>query len=329
MTTPYVGNEGNVLGTFPEQTPCLEHQNSVFIEQGVECQTCHMPEASTPVIISTLPRNLPPREPFVQHYFVGGNKIILDILNENSEELGVTASDAHFQETITNLLDLLQNETAQISIQEAEASGDQITVKVNVDQIIGHKFPTGFPSRRAWIHMTVADKNGSVIFESGNHDNEGRIIGCDADYDAAAYEPHYDIISHDDQVQIYESVMQDFEGNVTYTLLKGAAYAKDNRLLPPGFDIENAIANIAIYGKATNDSNFIAGSDRVEYRIDTGGKSGPYTIKVELLYQTISYRFVQDLLTDDDKELVDTFGSLYDKTDKSPILISSATQTIQ
>jgi hypothetical protein len=175
----------------------------------------------------------------------------------------------------------------------------------------------------------VADKNGDVIFESGNHDNEGRIIGCDADYDAAAYEPHYDIISQYDQVQVYESVMQDFEGNVTYTLLKGAAYAKDNRLLPPGFDIENAVTNIAIHGKAANDSNFMAGSDRVEYRIDTGGKSGPYTIEVELLYQTISYRFVQDLLTDDGEELVDRFGSLYDRVDKSPILISSATQTVQ
>jgi len=329
VTTPYVGNEGNVLGTFPEQTPCLEHQNSIYVRQGIECQTCHMPEASSPVMISNIPRNLIPREPFVQHYFVGGNRIILDILNENGEELGVTASDAHFQETISNLLDLLQNETAVISIREAEANSDRITVMVNIDQTVGHKFPTGFPSRRAWIHLTVTDKSGSMIFESGNYDNEGRIIGCDADYDAAGLEPHYDTISQDDQVQIYESVMQDFEGNVTYTLLKGAAYAKDNRLLPPGFDIENAGEKIAVYGKAADDRNFIAGSDQVEYRIDIGGKSGPYIIKVELLYQTVSYRFVQDLLIDDNIDLVETFGSLYEKVDKSPILISSATQTVQ
>lgn len=329
MTTPYVGNEGNVLGTFPEQTPCLEHQNSIYVGQGVECQTCHMPEANSSVRIASMPRNLPAREPFVQHYFVGGNRIILDILNTNSEELGVTASDEHFQETITNLLDLLQNETAEITIRDAKVDGNLVTVMVNIDQTVGHKFPTGFPSRRAWIHLTVTDKNGSVIFESGDYDKEGRIIGCDADYDAASLEPHYNTISQDDHVQIYESVMQDFEGNVTYTLLKGAAYAKDNRLLPPGFDIETASEKIAIYGKAAYDSNFTAGSDRIEYRIDTGGKSGPYTIEVELLYQTISFRFVQDLLTNDDQELVDTFGSLYEKADKSPIVISSATQTIQ
>jgi len=329
VTTPYVGNEGNVLGTFPEQTPCLEHQNSIYVGQGVECQTCHMPEANSSARISNIPRNLPLREPFVQHYFVGGNRIILDILNENSQELGVTASDIRFQETITNLLDLLQNETAEISIQEAETESDLITVMVEIDQIAGHKFPTGFPSRRAWIHLTVTDRNGGVIFESGNYDKEGRIIGCDADYDAAGLEPHYDTISSEDQVQIYESVMQDFEGNVTYTLLKGAAYAKDNRLLPPGFDIENASEKIAVYGKAGQDANFIAGSDRIEYRIDTGGKSGPYTIEVELLYQTVSYQFIQDLLIDDDEELVDTFSSFYDKADKSPILISSTRQTVQ
>jgi hypothetical protein len=288
-----------------------------------------MPEANSPVKISNIPPNLSLREPFVQHYFVGGNRIILDILKENIQELGITASGAHFQETITNLLDLLQNETAAISIREAEVNGDLIAVMVNIDQTVGHKFPTGFPSRRAWIHLTVTDKNGSVVFESGNYDNEGRIIGCNADYDATGLEPHYDTISQDDQVQIYESVMQDFEGNVTYTLLKGAAYAKDNRLLPSGFDIENAGEKIAVYGKAADDGNFIAGSDQVEYHIDTGGKSGPYTVKVELLYQTLSYRFVRDLLIDDNVELVETFGSLYDKVDKSPILISSATQTIQ
>lgn len=288
-----------------------------------------MPEANSPVTISNIPRNLPTLEPFVQHYFVGGNKVILDILNENGQDLSVTASDANFQETITNLLDLLQNKTAEISIQEAETNGDLITIIVEIDQSVGHKFPTGFPSRRAWIHLTVTDKNDGVIFESGDYDKEGRIIGCDADYDTTTLEPHYDTISQDDQVQIYESVMQDFEGNVTYTLLKGAAYAKDNRLLPPGFDIENAGEKIAVYGKAANDSNFMAGSDKVEYLINTGGNPGSYTIEVELLYQTISYRFVKDLLIDNDEELVNTFGSLYEKVDKSPVLISSAAQTVQ
>ena len=48
--------------------------------------------------------------------------------------------------------------------------------------------------------------------------------------DPAAYEPHYATITSPDQVQIYEAIIQDSEGNVTTTLLKGAGYLKHNIL---------------------------------------------------------------------------------------------------
>jgi hypothetical protein len=42
---PYVDNEGYVQGTFPEQTPCLELENSIYPSQVIGCQTCPMSEA--------------------------------------------------------------------------------------------------------------------------------------------------------------------------------------------------------------------------------------------------------------------------------------------
>ena len=305
----------------------MEHNNSVYVSAGVECQTCHMPEADSPVVISKLPSGLAQREPFMQHYFVGGNSIILNILKNNRDELAVTASEEHFETTLNNLMDLLTNETDSMTINEAELDNSMLTVNLSINQTVGHKFPTGFPSRRVWIHLVVTDASGNNVFESGKPNIDGSIVGCDADENASSYEPHYDLIYRPDQVQVYESIMLDVGGEVTYTLLKAAAYAKDNRLLPPGFDIENAVENIAIHGEARTDSNFIGGSDQIVYEVDTQGYSGPFTISVELLYQTISYQFIRDLY-DTNNLLVDNFLILYEETDKTPIQIASTSQTI-
>ncbi|MFH1662799.1 MAG: hypothetical protein ABH934_02650 [Chloroflexota bacterium] len=286
-----------------------------------------MPDAVGSLPIAIIPADSESREPFAQHFFVGGNSTIINILKDNIDELSLTASTANFEATLARLQDLLQNKTASISIDGAELNDSSLVLSLNIEQIAGHKFPTGFPSRRAWIHLTVTDARGNVVFESGKPDTEGGITGCDADNDAGSYEPHYDIISQPDQVQIYESIMQDVYGDVTYTLLYGAGYAKDNRMLPLGFDIENAVENIAIYGLAANDSNFIGGSDQITYQIDTTGHSGPFTIKVELLYQTISYQFAQDLFNDDGT-LIDEFAGLYQEADKSPTLIDTISQSV-
>lgn len=286
-----------------------------------------MPQAEGQVVIATQPSGLSPLEPFKQHFFVGGNSIILDILRNNIDELSVTASTDNFEATLERLMILLQNETASIAINEAELDSNLLTINLDVSQTVGHKFPTGFPSRRAWIYLTVTDASGKVVFESGKPNEDGSITGCNADENASSYEPHYDIITQSEQVQIYESIMQDFEGKVTYTLLKGASYAKDNRLLPLGFDIENAVDNIAIYGEATTDMNFIAGSDNVTFQIDTQGYSGPFNINVELLYQTLSYQFIQDMFNDSD-DLIIKFTNLYQDIDKTPTQIAIANQTV-
>ncbi len=118
---------------------------------------------------------------------------------------------------------------ATLTIESAAKKGDEIEIVVKVENKAGHKFPTGFPSRRAWIHLKVVDKDGNVVFESGKP-NDGRISGCDSD-EGKGYEQHYDVITRSDEVQVYESVMVDTEGQVICKLLKGARYIKDNRLL--------------------------------------------------------------------------------------------------
>ncbi len=199
---------------------------------------------------------------------------------------------------------------------------------MKLENLAGHKFPSGFPSRRAWIEFTVKDGGGKVIFNSGKSRKNGKITGNDADRKASAFEPHYDEITDPGQVQIYEAIMENSDDEVTYTLLRGAGYAKDNRLLPAGFDKSKAEKAIAVYGNADGDGNFTGGSDTVTYRIDVSGRSGPFTITAKLHFQSVSFRFVKDLRRDKTAE-TNAFADYYDKRDNSSTLMTSVKQTIQ
>ncbi len=160
---------------------------------------------------------------------------------------------------------------------------------------VGHKFPAGYPSRRAWLHVRVVDSSGKVLFESGAAQPNGSIQGNDNDQDGSKYEPHYTLIENPDQVQIYESIMVNSDGVPTTLLMRGAAYVKDNRLLPQGFEKASAPAEIAVNGAALDDADFLAGGDRLQYLVDLGSTPGPFTIQVELLYQTIAFRWAENI----------------------------------
>ncbi len=322
LYTPFVDSEGNVLGEFPEQTPYTEWQYSEFGSQTQSCQSCHMPLAEGAVTISQMPGRLAAREPFFQHYFVGGNTFMLEILANWGGDLEVSASQEEFRETIARAEEQLGEHTAALSLSELSLTDGILAAEIQVDVFTGHKFPTSIPTRRAWLHFVVNDSSGQIIFESGKQNPDGSIQGNAADADPLAYEPHYEVITQPDQVQIYEGIMQNSDKEVTYTLLRAGSFAKDNRLLPVGADKENLPQDIAVYGLAAQDANFIGGGDLVRYQVDTSGYQGPFTVSVELLYETLSYRFVQDLLLDE-TELTERFGAYYASSDKAGTVIDS------
>ncbi|MCU0509917.1 MAG: cytochrome c family protein [Anaerolineae bacterium] len=322
LYTPYIDAEGNVLGEFPEQTPYTEWQYSTFGKSNQSCQGCHMPQAQGGVRIAITPPDLPERQPFYQHFFVGGNAYMLRILREWGGTLGVTADTEHFDATLERVGVQVGERSATLGLSGLDLTGDTLTAKFEVDVLTGHKFPASFPSRRAWLHVTVTDAAGKVVFESGKHNADGSIEGNAADEDAAAYEPHYDVITAADQVQIYEPIMGDNEGAVTYQLLRAAQYLKDNRLLPQGSDKATLPKDIAVYGEAADDRNFAGGRDEVTYEIDVKDAVGPFTVSAELLYEPLSFRFMQDLLADDTPE-VKKFAALQKDADASALVVAA------
>jgi hypothetical protein len=326
VITPFIDASGNVQGTFPEQVPFLEWSHSSFAGD-TPCQGCHMPSANGSAKTASMPPNLAAKSPFSQHFFVGGNSHVLEMLRDNAEALAVTASSANFNSTVARALDQLQNRTADISIVESALQGQTLSVTVNVANETGHKLPTGFPSRRVWVNFQVTDAGGRLVFESGKPNADGSIAGNQGDASLSAYEPHYDVITSADQVQIYEAILGNMTGGVTHKLLEASGYIKDNRLLPAGFDKTSAGELIAVWGTAVDDADFTGGSDNVTYQVNTAGFNGPFTVTVNLYYQSLAYSTIEALFEFDTPE-VRAFEAIYEASNKAPTLIYSISRTI-
>ncbi|MBE9568932.1 MAG: hypothetical protein IMF14_09555 [Proteobacteria bacterium] len=314
LKTPFVDADGLVASTtpdteFPEQMAYTEWQNSIFDDAGSSpqsCQDCHMPKTTSKV--STRPPSLGERNGFARHELVGANTTMLTLLKDNAAQLDVTSTDMDL--SISRARDMLKS-SVSIELTSASINNGILEAKVKVQNNAGHKTPTGYPSRRMWLNFIVTDSSGNIVFESGKINADGSIAGADNDADSAIFEPHYDLITSSDQVQIYEPVMGNTDGNVTYTLLRGAQYLKDNRLTPKGFDKLAVPNDIAVRGLAFDDVDFNQGSDEITYRIPVT-VTGELNVSVSLNYQTIAYGYLQDLYRDDHLIQVQTFKALYD-----------------
>jgi len=291
LYTNALGRKGDVIGSLPEQVPYLEWRHSAFVEER-SCQSCHMPAAENTPIASVLGE---PREHLARHSFLGGNFFMLRMLNRFRGDLGVIAPARELEAAAQATIRQLQIETASVAIARAELAGAQLEADIVVRNLTGHKLPTGYPSRRAWLHVTVRDAAGRLLFESGALSAEGQISGNDGDADGARVEPHHDEIRSSDQVQVYESVMARPDGTPTTGLLQATQFLKDNRLLPRGFDKTTADKDIATVGEASKDATFTDAGDRVRYIVPVERSAGPFAIEVELRYQPIGFRWATNL----------------------------------
>jgi hypothetical protein len=286
------GANGAQVGYLAEQMPYLEWLHSDYPSK-YSCQGCHMPEVQEAVHVSSVLGI--PRSGMHQHVFVGGNFFMQQMLNRYRNELDVAALPQELTSASEGTLEFLKTQAARVELDHVLVSGGRLQAQIAVHNLSGHKLPTAYPSRRAWLHFSVQDRNGNFIFESGGLKADGSIEGNDNDADPLLYEPHYREITEAGQVEIYESIMKDQQGKVTTGLLAAIGYLKDNRLLPTGFDKRTADKDIAVIGDAAEDPKFVAGEDVVNYSVPVSDTVGPFHMTVELLYQPIGYRWAHNL----------------------------------
>ncbi len=288
------GPDGKPIGQLPEQMPYLEWQHSDYhVKQ--TCQQCHMPSVSEPVAVASLLGK--PRDGVRLHTFTGANFLVESMLSAHRDDLDVTALPVDLAAASAHILSLLQSQSARVTLGPASLTDSDLSFSVRVENLTGHKLPTAYPSRRAWLHVVVTAADGHIVFESGKLNPNGSIAGNANDADPLSFSPHYTRITRPDQVQIFEPILGDSQGHVTTGLLSATQYLKDNRILPAGFDKSTAPPDIAVRGEAAADPDFTAGSCTTRYEVSTNGAAGPFHVSVEFLYQPIGYRWAHNLVS--------------------------------
>ena len=322
---------GNATGgQFVEQATYHEYLNSNYPANSIKCQTCHMPQLPDPVVIANGYIALTPRYPFNQHTFAGANHFMLQLIRDNKAALDVQVEDARFDSTLAATAQLLQERSVALSVNFDSTASDTSYYQVRLENKTGHKFPSGYPSRRAVLQFIVLDNAGDTVFASGRYDSDARVTDEDA-----GFESHHNVITREDQAQIYEMVMGDVNYDFTSVLERAAHLLKDNRIPPAGFTTSHyAYDTVAISADALADPDFNkdnategTGVDIVHFHVPLNGAVGPFRVITSLYYQSVPPKWLDEMFTLNSAE-IDSFRHMFQNADKTPFLMLRDSQWV-
>lgn len=330
LQTETIGLDGQPTGDiFTEQATYHEWVNSIY-KDSVSCQGCHMPALEKWPVRLVTGAMTEPRSPFYLHELVGGNVTMLKLLQGNIAELGIKAGPAQFDDVIEKTMAMLQNKTLLLELEPQARDADTARFALQLINLAGHKFPSGYPSRRAFVEFLVTNEAGDTIFHSGKTDADFEVLGHNP-----TYEPHFQVISSEDEVQIYEMVMGDANGSVTTVLTRAKFPIKDNRLPPAGFSTSHyAYDTTLIAGGALLDPDFNkanggegSGADILHFHVPTGQEHGKLYASAKVFYQTTPPKWMKEMLDESTPE-IEIFRGMFDQADRSPVLIKATTAEI-
>jgi hypothetical protein len=256
------------------------------------------------------------RDGYARHLMVGINLFVMEMFQQFTALLGVNPVNGNIatsEHPATSLL-LAQDQAARIATQEtatvelrslrrvrrSRRTPAHLEVAVTVTNKAGHRFPSGVGFRRAFLELIVEDRRGRVLWGSGRTSALGVLVDGDdeplpTEFSRTEWEPHHDVITSQDQVQIFEERHLDDRGNLTTSFLALAQRVKDNRLQPVGWSTTKQYAE-ETKPVGTDDPAFFDGSgtDDVLYRIPLRFIRRAARVRVAVHYQAIPPYYLRD-----------------------------------
>ncbi|MCA1779287.1 MAG: hypothetical protein LC637_07895 [Xanthomonadaceae bacterium] len=268
--------DGSVVTATYEQTTHLEWSNSDFARGDTfqSCQDCHMPTAykSTDLAGTKIANiesdefaptahrlpdediKLTPRDHYARHSLHGLNLFLNEMFQQfplllgirQIDYMGATTTQPALITSSQSMQRMAAQETADIGIRDLriDPATGMVQATVTLENKTGHYLPSGVGFRRMFIEFTVTAKDGSLLWASGRSNDLGVIVEGTGSTPLATeqgiaqteFQPHYQTITRQDQVQIYQELIKDSDGHLTTAFLRRAQPVKDNRLRPRGFD---------------------------------------------------------------------------------------------
>ena len=273
---------------------------------------------------------LTPRDRFARHSLHGLNVFLNEMFQQFPMILGLRQMDYMINTNVQpalitgrdSMIEMAEKQTADVLITDfGSTDGKTLNVAVEVVNKTGHFLPSGVGFRRVFLETIVYDNNDQPIWASGRTNELGVILDGLSDdpleteqggAGKTLYQPHHEVITQTNQVQIYQEIIQDSAGHNTTSFLRRVTDKKDNRIRGKGFDPAFYLHNTSPYiqmlgelvGKAAKDPDYYdknkTGSDRLSYQISLTQeqlKSVAY-VKVNLFNQSIPPVYLQDRFSD-------------------------------
>lgn len=284
-----------------------------LLTQIASIQDSSYPEASHTLDNDEM--SVPMRDDYSRHTHVGLNVFLLSMVDQFSDVLGLqksaymTGSSNGIAIAMDSMVQQAQKATADIDVSRVKLSpinNDEnlLTAHVSVTNKSGHRYPSGVAFRRAFIEFTVSS-NGETLWQSGGTNSVGVIVDGEGEPlkteflpDKNSYQPHYEMIDNEMQVQIYEELNRNAQEEFTTSFVHRVTLVKDNRLLPKGWResrffkeqgqvMEQFMASTDPHGKAYNDKDYqsrnnrkFPGRDRLIYKAVLPAGIDPDSISV-------------------------------------------------
>lgn len=258
------------------------------------------------------------RDTFHRHTLLGINQFGLEMFHQFDSILGIYKVDYMtgspiIPQAIHASQTLATQNTAKVDILSLSQDGNQLDAKVQVTSLVGHRFPSGVGFRRAFLEFKVMDADGNEVWVSGGTNRLGVILGPDGNplpsefFDVnpktkkQRYQPHHKVITRQNQVQIYQELVKNYEGKFTTSFIAIYDHVKDNRLLPMGWQkytkaIKDPKQLEATWpkGRAVKDKDFGAGGDIVQYKATLPAGVKAASVEATLYYQSIPPYYLKD-----------------------------------
>ena len=267
-------------------------------------------------------------EGYKRHNFVGLNAFLVELFRQFDSVLGVrkndymTGSKLDIPHALKNFERQARNDVVELDL-KTKLDGNTLQASLNIENKVGHRFPSGVGFRRAFVELLVfepqSDGTEKIVWGSGRTDENGVLVNSDGERlpseffdlvpgtNTQAYQKHHQVIDSQDQVQIYETLLKNTKREFTTSFIHGSHTIKDNRLLPRGWKAEGPSPELnGAYLKATHpgpqakqDTNYTDGSgtDQVEYRIalPEGTDAAKLRVRASMYYQSIPPYFLKNL----------------------------------